>query len=298
MLRYRLIVLPLAAAFLGCNSKDAGAPLPYNDLVHACVRSTACDVKAYPRVSNCIDAYYNQLRGFGIGPSYDSIYACINAARSCEDMYNCYGTSQLAGACDQSFAARCEGDRAISCDLLDDRVYIVDCAISGLKCEVKSTNAFEASCSPGKCDTSYKRRCDGNKLLSCNDGVIVIEDCGADGLVCGESQPAMIQDCVGEQQESCMAGQYKASCEGNAAVTCVNGTVHKRDCALNITKTVCSEGNCVEKNKDCLDDFDRCSGNNLETCIDGRWVGVNCGELGLGNCQPATNGASCGPPGS
>jgi hypothetical protein len=50
----------------------------------------------------------------------------------------------------------------------------------------------------------------------------------------------------------------------------------------------------VVAGSECDHSLNRCSGDRLEACIDGRWKAYDCGALGLGGCKSAgTKGANC-----
>ena len=280
---------------LGCGGRQSHKLLLYDDLVYACVRAMICSVKAYLRVSNCIDNYYLRLRPFGLGPVYDELYRCINGASNCEDMFKCFGTSQTAGTCDSKFQGRCDGDKAISCDLLDHRVYVYNCGKADLTCKVPQENVFEAACTIGACPSNFKRRCDGAFMIDCSSGLQIVEDCGAQGTVCGTSSTGIVA-CIGAQKESCDTQKHQPKCEGSVAISCIGGKLHRSDCNAQILAKTCKDGACASSGTECLDDFDRCQGEKLQTCIDGRWIDIDCAALRLGRCVPATNGAACSPP--
>ncbi len=205
--RIRSLALPLVV-LAGCGAKD--------DVVKACIKSTACGVKAYPRVSDCVDGYRNLLVPSGQAPVYDAIYACVVAAADCAAVWACHGRG---ASCDSSFQASCAGGRAQLCDLLDKRVYSLDCGGNGLGCEVKSAGGlgFDAACTGS----------------------------GGDG----------------------QAG----------AAECGDGSCSR-------TGQGCTTGN----------DFDRCAGERLETCLGNEWVAFDCGKLGLRACAAGTIAAACG----
>lgn len=281
LLALSLLAPPLGALLASC-SDDA---LSTDALIAACVRSTACDRFAYPRVANCIEAYHSRHRTFGYGATYVQLYRCVNDAADCAAVDRCYGGGER---CDIDFVARCDGATAISCDTIGDRTYALDCGAAGLSCGIKAGAGFgfEAHCTPGSCDAGFSPSCDGARALTCADGVIAIDDCGARGLSCsGGAQP----ECVGSG--SCAAAP---SCDGNVAVTCVNGMRQRMDCGADSLKSRCDAGACVARSAECGDELDRCAGSDLQTCIDGRWRTVSCGNLGLGPCADAPTGARCG----
>ncbi|MCB9556364.1 MAG: hypothetical protein H6707_09700 [Deltaproteobacteria bacterium] len=227
MFRRTLLSMTLLAGglrlLLCCGS---AAPIEADALINACIRTTACGLSAYPRVSNCVDAYNNLHRRFGISAAYDAAYRCVNSAGDCEAVFRCFGTSRQTAGCDTSFQARCIDGKALFCDTIDKRAYSLDCGAAGLGCAIDPVGAFKAVCTPGSCSSSYKSRCDGGRHLSCNVNVIAIEDCQACGQTCndalgcqGPSRCNQTNDgcndaldrCGGDQLQSCFDGQWRST---------------------------------------------------------------------------------------
>jgi hypothetical protein len=198
----RQSLLPLALAlaapiFIACGDSDD------DDVVHACIKSTACNVRAYPRVSDCVAGYRNLLVPDGMAPVYNAIYSCVVKASDCNSVRACYG---VGATCDKGYSARCDGGRAYLCDLLDKTTFVYDCGAQGLSCQVQSAGgyAFDAKCTggagggqagaadcgDGSCDKTGKGcttgndfdRCAGDKLEACLGDEWVAFDCGKLGL--------------------------------------------------------------------------------------------------------------------
>jgi hypothetical protein len=307
-MRRLLLPIPLAllivsAPLSGCEDDPPETEWPagvlsYNELIDACVRTAACEIKTQPRLSNCVDYYRTLLRNLGLRPIYDRIFRCVNAAQGdCTAIFACFGADPWAGRCDRGFKAACDESSAITCDLLDRRVYIYDCAHAGLQCKVKSTDTWEATCSKGGCSLgSYTRRCDGDRVLTCYQGVIVVEDCVAQDLVC-DAEGLSGARCVGAQKKACDENKYTPSCNGNTALTCVGDHVHEIDCGLQMIDRRCAAGRCVPSGSGCSDQFNRCAGDKLQGCLDGSWKDMDCVAMGLQPCVNKTHGAVCGAAG-
>ena len=125
-----------------------------------------------------------------------------------------------------------------------------------------------------------------------------MRDCAATGKGCGSTQKSNAA-CIGNQKEKCNYQYFVPSCKnGTIATDCVNGQEHYVDCAKNTSlATACKEGSCVAKYSDCtIGTVNRCSGKQLEACLDGKWVKHDCAQMGLGDCVPTTNSAQCGKP--
>jgi hypothetical protein len=303
-------LLVLSLALPGCSDDDGGGPteaIAFNELVNACIVSSACGVKRYPRISDCVKAYYDLHLGFGLGPVYDSIFGCLAEAKGdCEAAFACYGSHPAAGSCDVSYTAKCSGDKNLTCDTQagpEGRglVFTFDCAKAGLSCQTRASGGFEADCTAGTCTPGEPRRCDGNRLLSCKatESTLEVEDCAVRGLVCDKSPLSGALECTGEVDEECNTtqdNQLQPRCEGSVAVTCVNNKQHREDCAKRLYDTSCSAGQCAAKGSACTgDDFNRCQGDKMQYCLDGSWHEVDCTALGLGPCASGTIAADCTP---
>ena len=209
-MKRQLAILTLTAVLLGCGSDAA-------PIAQGCIKSTACNVKAYPRLSDCLDSYNNLQIPAGMAPVYDEIYRCADKAADCAAVQACHGVGQ---SCDNSFPASCAGGKALLCDLIDRTTFSFDCAAHGLGCEIKPAGGyvFDATCTGGSADHSSAKvdcggglcrstgkacvtgnefdRCDGERLEACIDDQWVSIDCANVGL--GPCQPA----------------QYGAACGG------------------------------------------------------------------------------------
>ncbi len=280
--------LALAGMVGGCGQEKRPG-VTFAELVNACIASTACGIMPYPRVSNCVEAYYDLHSYLGLGPVYDALYRCVNAAQgSCSAVSACFG----AHPCDSSFAARCEGNQAVSCDTLSGKTVSYDCSAAGLSCAVISTTNVQAKCGAGPCSPASARSCDGSRLLSCSDGVTQVVECAARGYTCGKSAEGIF-DCVGSGNEPCGSGASSPHCEGTVAVSCSSGQITREDCSQRALDRACRNGACVLSGNDCLDDLDRCHGDALQACLDGRWETYDCAALGLGPCLGSAQGAAC-----
>jgi hypothetical protein len=293
----------------GCSDGDGGGDKkPYGkvtleQLVDACIVSSACQVKTYPRISNCVEDYYNLALRLGRGPVYDQIFGCLAEAKGdCDAAFECYGSHRAAGSCDTTYQAKCDGEKALTCDTLAGKVFTFDCSHAGLTCKTRSPGSagtFEADCTPGGCKSGDPRQCDGDKLISCKgDGNLELVDCSVQGLTCAPSPATAALECTGETTEECdmpvmPPDPYTPKCEGSVALTCVNNRVHREDCAQRPYNKGCKDGACVPAGKQCTDEFNRCQGEKLQYCLDGAWRTADCAALGLGPCKTLTNGADC-----
>jgi hypothetical protein len=206
---------PLSAGWLlalvlvcgcGCGEEDGNGngngTVDDRDLVRACIRSTACGVKAYPRVSACLENYLDREVPYGLAPVCVPIYRCANRATSCQAIEDCFGATS---SCTSSFTARCEDGKAVYCDLIDHVAYTYDCATAGMTCHVDPQNPWTATCEGSgtpdgtistavrcdggvcqktdeACTVGVMNRCQGEQLQACLEGVWVTFDCAKLGL--------------------------------------------------------------------------------------------------------------------
>ena len=292
------------------NGKDGGGaggdasvePLASDDeLLKGCIISTACGGLNYPSISACVNTYMNTYRVEHTAPAYAKIYRCAMAAKGdCEAVKKCWG---VGSACDATFKAKCEGNVAVSCDAAGLRkTYKVDCAAAGLKCVTGTTTSSIAYCTPDSCYVGTGNSCVGKQVQKCQTGFVVLDDCEIKGQVCGQGKKGGI-GCIGETGIKCTEF-FVPQCKGtasNIANQCLGGKEHQKDCSkLTLLTTGCKEGMCISAGKECDQSMNRCSGSDLEVCLDGKWKKYTCSSLGLGPCKTksvgGTSWGTCGDP--
>lgn len=275
----------------GCEEET----LSHQELLDACARRNACEVMPYPSLAGCAEEFYQRQTSFGMAPVYRSLYHCVNnTGGDCAAVRACFGYSETLDSCTAEYQASCSGRRAHSCDLITHRSFSLDCSQANLQCAVPQSQSFAARCTPGTCQTGDPRTCQKGKLHSCNDGVIEVSDCDAQGLTCAANASGVL-DCVG-RGDACTSAGAPASCDGQVAVRCVGGRIHREDCSKNPLASACQDGTCTGQGTQCQDDFDRCQGEHLESCLDGQWQVLDCQALGLGPCRDGAAGALCSAP--
>ncbi len=189
----------------GCRKSDASISLDLNSVAAACMRSTACRVKPFARIDGCITDFLTLRVVFGESAVVGSIFACVNRADTCAEVEACYGAGD---PCNSSFAAHCDGDTAVYCDLFDATTYRYDCGSEGQSCRVDAMASYNASCVPGspatasaqpistslRCDNSFCTRtgepcstdeldqCSGEEIVACIDGEVIYFNCRTLGL--------------------------------------------------------------------------------------------------------------------
>ncbi len=187
----------LLFAALGCspeeadsNASDAGVS-NVNALIYACVKSAACDVRAYPRISDCVSDYSTRVLKKGLGQVYDRIYRCTRDATSCDKVKACFGH---VGNCSASDKAMCYKGKAMYCDLIDNSTYTYDCQGAGMKCKVDPSDPFTATCVGGGTHSPL------SSTVSCDDG-----SCTNTGQACSSSP---LNRCSGNKLQACIGGKW------------------------------------------------------------------------------------------
>jgi hypothetical protein len=278
------ILFACTSLVAGCSNEKTGevkALVNAEQLTRACVLTSACEIQSRPRVSNCLDEW-NRLLGIGMAPIYGEIFRCVLRSQgNCAAVQSCFGA--ISDCTSSDFTAYCKANVAYTCDLLDKRVYTLDCSHAGLKCQVDKANPFAASCG---CDGAFQRRCDGNVAVSCQGGQAIGVDCAARGMVCNEGACQF-----GQSPQSCDPRTFAAKCEGATALQCQKADgkgehyVARVDCAQQTTLRRCEAGSCVRTDTACGDDFNRCTARgDMEACIDGSWKTFACTQMGLSDC--------------
>lgn len=214
----------LALGWSGCQRDSEPVPDDLRSVASACMRATACDVRAYARIGACLYTYSELHLLYGEGSVMGSIYECVNNADRCSQVEACFGAGE---PCSSAFSAYCDGDTAVYCDLLDGVSYRYACGDHGLGCRVDPQISHLASCIPEDqatasaqglltslqcdgtlcertgeaCDDNLPDACSGQHIVACLDGEIVLFNCHALGL----------ENCIMEENDwgHCRA-QYEA----------------------------------------------------------------------------------------
>lgn len=173
-------------------------PIPADNLVYACIRSTACGVKPYPRVSNCVAYYTEMLVALGKAPLYDTIYGCANGAETCGALRQCFGVTET---CNSSYQARCTPDgKAVFCDLLDKTTFTYDCKAAGMGCALDSQYGFAAKCVPAAGAGASPAKGQMKTTVDCSD-----KRCVKTGNSCSEDD---LNRCSGDDLQACLGGEW------------------------------------------------------------------------------------------
>ncbi len=279
---------------------DAYVPveLTWDQLLEACIRLAACEIERHPVTRDCADNYHDVFVTNGRRDLYNKMFSCANSgAGDCKIIRECMGFAGKPLECDKTYAAKCEGEIAHTCDLISNWEQRIDCAEGNLSCGVKDTgevgNTKTAICGGGMCDQATSaNECRANKLYTCVGGAFEVRDCSALDLQCRDP---LAGTCEGTGR-SCQLGSDQ--CKGNILVRCAEGYKQEIDCTQLPGQKVCDSltESCRGAGTECDADefFDTCEGNTLVTCVDGFKKRYDCLTLGFLGCEKAeTYGAYC-----
>jgi hypothetical protein len=202
----------------------------------------------------------------------------------------------------------CEGTTLVSCGADDaEESTSVDCAALGAKCEplLQAGGLSTHACvDPARCPPELtKAWCSGPRdLVSCHDGEIEVTAC-SQGASCNEHA-----DKDGEHVAMCETPGHascptpgKKRCDGSRLVECEThghfAHEHTIDCAsAGLTCGLSDHGAaCTRPTPECEGGHPTCDGKALVFCASGTLARVDCGDLGLGACEPDGRGphATC-----
>ncbi len=322
MIRVISLSLAMALAF-GCSDTDSGGAdggadilppaknLTYQQLQQACVITGACGVQRYTRLKDCIAAFYKVHAENGYKPIFEYMYDCVvNAGGDCRKISKCMGFAERPQAkdvsCDSNFASRCDGSKAIICDLDPKRggwIQTFDCAQAGLKCAIKDTGSKKvAICGGGTCNVKkYKTNCFRNKSYACVGGAIEINDCPAQGMQCRDPNKGTCEGTGRSWKDinPLCCKDFNPSCatKGDVLTQVKGGYLWQIDCAKQPGKKTCSTAysSCVGSGTECKEDstFDKCDSdaNTLVACVDGSNAKFDCQKMGFADgCKTSDTG--------
>jgi hypothetical protein len=230
------------------------------------------------------------------------VFGCTGAT-NCDAFLSCLLGGRSPSYCGAHPGNSCDGDTLVTCSAMGS--FAIDCAGYGLRCVSSSGGA---ACSDGSSCSSagVGAECQGNRLVMCGSNASFISgaDCSLfmNGGVCVPSGSSA--SCV--PSATCSIATSSPQCEGTAAVWCVSGHERRVDCA-SVANGRCAAPDggaastlttwCVPSGAVCdpRTSVDRCNGNAIESCVQGRWIDVDCASLGLRTCGAVAGGVTCVP---
>jgi hypothetical protein len=275
MLRGTTLIAATVAALYGltaggCDSSDSSALPKQESAAEACTRITGCLGLS---MDDCANTVLGR-RGFPVlDPA--AVESCVSAAKDCDAVGRCINGGQTAGSCDPTVdTKRCDG--AIGRKCLGGVWVGLDCGKLGLECLQDGVKQLWC----GKQGACKDATCHKDGVLSCVNKVMAFRSCGAGSCVDVNGT----KTCAGEGP-ACQPSDFR--CDGNTAVSCVNGKEHREPCA------VCSDVDGAFCTKDSQCDKSSCDGATLKACVDGVPFDKDCTALGFSTCKEDSQGAHC-----
>lgn len=98
---------------------------------------------------------------------------------------------------------------------------------------------------------TWEGECLGDELQWCEEGQVLIADCGAEGGTCGFDPESGVYDCLG-LDDGCGGETFDGRCDGNNVIWCEEGIVYEADCGSidDLPGALCSF-NCAAAAFDC-----------------------------------------------
>jgi hypothetical protein len=209
-MRQRWPAIALVVALSGC-SDDGGGTTPADtdgakqtdytrqSILDACVRMHSCGVERLTRVSDCMKRYEDVMMITGQAEVYKTLHLCVNqAGGDCTAVLKCFGSEPKDPACDNTYAAGCDGNVRRYCDLGDKRIYRIDCSAGNLICALDDKG--RPYCAGDRCTKPGEVKCAGTRKLACLGTGMQIEQCDVIQLICGINRDG-VHDCIGTGKE-------------------------------------------------------------------------------------------------
>jgi len=277
-------VLALAGVAAACSEKTTNdRKEEVAQLARACSRVASCATSLgsdLPDVRACATTLTVWSATFS---SADDIAGCVNGAADCAAVGRCVNAGAGAEICDAAaYQRRCEGPVIRQCT--SGLVMGYDCSEMGMTCVEDTVGQLWCG---RQAECPENSTCEGTGYLSCVNGVPVLTDCGEGSCVPSPYNPDDAA-CAGEGKE-CDGPVFE--CEGDTAVTCINGRIHREPCMPGLCTTV--DGAFCKEGEEC--NASECDGITLIACISGTRFVIDCTELGFSACAEETTGPTCVP---
>lgn len=292
-------------AATACGDDDGGsnhnAPpvLSREDALRACVAADACDVMPFLYAALCVEANWDQQYQTGTVPIWSTIYRCVlSHLGDCPGIQACFGGGSDPQPCATASDGRCDGNTRVYCDTFDQRLYTQNCLSANQVCVMSEVvqGVLAPVCGLGSCDPQTdSAECRGNLLVNCDAGVLILRDCAADGLTCGDGLQGR-KACVGGGGQ-CDETTFTPTCEGSVLTRCVQNQTNVVDCASLVGDLTCEPGQdqCVVAGTQCDSGQESCQVSTIRVCVDGTFQVIDCLDLGFSRCETRAGGAHCRP---
>lgn len=218
---------------------------------------------------------------------YARLVACAASSTTCQQFVAC-DRMNVTFACANPNDGGCVGDALVECEATNLIKHVTDCASSaGMSCVAGK------GCTTGTTCAANSQACDGDTVVRCYAGEEEQRfDCPAD-------RTCLAGSCVakGTPAAGCTQG---ATCDGDTLVNCYQGVLYRTDCAAFDRTCNAAVMGCEPVASECVGRAtgaasgdpvtqDTCEGTSIKTCMNGRFVLIDCAPLGeQGTCALGT----------
>jgi len=288
--RFTAVAVAVAVAALGSGCDGSSeASQARAAWTRACVRLSGCE--PFARLQRPYVACAEQLI---YRPDLDAAI-CVAEAATCAEATECVGLT-IEDGCGTGIGV-CERDVLRSCDSAPVSrdagggflwwTSTRDCAAEGLVCHtVVPTHASEgftrSMCviPDQRCDEAFEPYCDGNAVVHCDR-----DEVGAGVLTRRRCLVGSCRDgaCRGDG-EPCDFGTW---CEGDDAVTCLGGFLHRESCPPGTCSPEATGSLHEDGSRRCVAGSacsPRCEGSEVVRCVEGEEARYDCRQWGFETC--------------
>ncbi len=307
-----VVSLALSLLFVAC-----ARPESVSSIRRGCVVASSCATAGMgvPRSGGGV-CYIQSAATIARGASPEQQYTlkCAREATNCTTFRSCTTRNHGVDYCTANRGESCDGNVRVSCPMVGPNTppelippaTTQDCALLGLVCSASNGNA---ACTNGMaCDAMFMPTCDGTKIVTCDRSTMMQEptDCARQtpGSTCVMLSVggATVPTCLTSTMCMLEPGRASTRCETSSLISCValpgampdpNGRREGRevriDCAHEALEGRCAvvggTSGCTSIQNQCAPDSpDRCNGNAVEICVNGRYESTDCGSIGFSRC--------------
>jgi hypothetical protein len=282
-------LLLMAALLLTCGVP----PPPYSEpvdpaaVLRACVMNLSClSSPLTSKGSTCVGSLELIIaRGVGFFLDVQEAIRFVECAKlpTCAAALECASGGHGAQYCAAHPGTSCDGDVLVNC-ARDGSIalYWTDCAKLGLHCSPTGGGA----CTDGTACDGSEGGCWGNVAAECRNGLRMPVQCDwiRPDLVCRATSGNFVPSSCLSAGPSCKGSR----CEDDVFLWCDEGTAVRYDCAMLEARCDAQLPGCTPLATECdwLNAPDRCAGDSIEICVNGRWRATPCASIGLRTCMP------------
>lgn len=299
-MRESLGLLLLVGSLTACSSSSPGSSSSTTTFQRDCAFRLSCGdgTNSYQGAGSIGSCVSSQLTEFAMGASFpDDAQQMVDCANlpTCDEWLACLSHDHGPAYCATHSGDSCDGDLWLHCDNTSSSGVAFDCAAHGQKCVASGSQADCVDASQTACDPATPSHCEGNRWVGCRSGLLLpfSLDCTQvyEGGTCG------VVTVGGTTSAGCVrpgpaCQQSAAACDGNTLVVCDSRSNHeiRIDCTTYQPGGRCGVERgvavCLPRGNACSpDQADRCNGNQLESCINGDYRGLDCTSLGFRTCS-------------